>query len=124
MVYPQSQYHSGFAGLSEDGTGLPDTSPRLMFGGVHQNQQLHWMKDQVEYRGSDLFRTAHTDLDGDVLVDGPVDFTSTGVLAKREDDIAGVEPVTEGLTEDIFGIVVVLPHGPEATPANVFPLST
>ena len=23
----QSQYHSGFAGLSEDGTGLPDTSP-------------------------------------------------------------------------------------------------
>ena len=45
------------------------------------------MQYQVEYRGSDLFRAAHTDLDGDVLVDDTVDLTCTGIRTEREHDI-------------------------------------
>jgi len=123
----QSHYYTGFAGLSEDGTGLPDTSPSLMFGGVRQNQQLHWkrVKHQVEYRGTYLFRTAHADLDGNMPVDGAINLTCACVWPEGEDDVLGsAEPLPERLTENILGISVVLPHEPEATPAIVFPLST
>ena len=120
----QSYYYTGFAGLSEDGTGLPDTSPSLMFGDVHQNQQLHWIrvKHQVEYRGTYLFRTAHADLDSNMPVDGAINLTCTCVWPEGEDDVlVSAEPVPEGLTENVFGVVIVFPHGPERYPCECFP---
>ena len=120
----QSHHHTGFAGLSEDGTGLADTSPSLMFGGVHQNQQLQWirMKDQIEQRRPDLFRTPHTDLDSNVPVDDAVNRTSTCVWTEREHDIIrGGEPFSERRLEDMLGVGVVLPHNSETTPAICFP---
>jgi len=93
---------------------------------VHQDEQLAGKRVsyQVEYAASDLFGGTHADLDGDLPVDDPVDLAGASTGAEREDDIVRAEPFPEGLTENIFGIAVVLPHGPEATHTNVFPLST
>ncbi len=85
----------------------------------------HSKKNRRQIVGVIHVSTNTTDLDSNVPVDGAINLTSACVLAKREHHIIrGVETFPEGLTEDIFGIAVVLPHEPEATPTNVFPLST
>ncbi|GEM_PF-4618337 len=67
--------------------------------GVNQEEQLagERVEYQVEYRGSDLFRTAHTDLDSNLAINSAINLTGACVLAKREDCVAvPVPPFPEG----------------------------
>ena len=50
------------------------------------------MKDQVEYRRPDLFRTAHTYLDSNLAVNSAVDLARGSVV-----DVDGLEPPTPDL---------------------------
>ncbi len=50
------------------------------------------MKDQVEYRRPDLFRTAHTYLDSNLAINSAVDLACASVVG-----VDGLEPPTPAL---------------------------
>ncbi|MCH7583339.1 MAG: hypothetical protein IIC72_12000 [Acidobacteria bacterium] len=57
------------------------------------------MKDQVEYRRPDLFRTTHTYLDSNLAINSAVDLARASVRAEGEHHIiGGAEPPPNLLT--------------------------